>query len=111
MDLGVRIQRRQANRIDGRSEIATYVDARQQRGNDSWHFSEVFARIAPSGDTRVFTPFADRTRARNPLPTSNQQPDKRFMSYAQLLDYTADCARADSTSRALVALERSSLPS
>jgi LPS export ABC transporter permease LptF/LPS export ABC transporter permease LptG len=91
------------------AELATYVDARQQRVNDSWTLQRGWSReLTPSGDTRVFTPFAESNARLEPAAYfDTQQPDERFMSYAQLRDYTAGLrASGFDVSAQLVALER-----
>ena len=91
------------------AELATYVGARHQAGNDSWTLQRGWSReLTPSGDTKVFAPFGESDARLEPAAYfDTQQPDERFMSYAQLRDYTAGLrASGFDVSAQLVALER-----
>ncbi|MBI4887160.1 MAG: LPS export ABC transporter permease LptF [Acidobacteria bacterium] len=91
------------------AELATHAAAAQPGANDRWTLERGWAReLAPDGQTQTFTPF-ERSEARlEPAAYfDTQQPDERFMSYAQLRTYTAGLqASGFDVSAQLVALER-----
>ena len=90
------------------AERAVYVGG-PDAGSDAWRLEQGWTReLAEDGETRAYMPFSELQTAIEPSAYfTTQPPDERFMSYAQLRDYTAQLrASGFDVSGQLVALER-----